>query len=269
MKRLTGIVAVFCLLLTGCATPTVSAQPYLDDLEQVLTLRATISTQYTDAMKTVLDYTRTPMPETLTEARMACVFAMEEIASIKEVESALTDDQRKAMAELGMNQADYTTPFRMQEYEKAVRLQNLSYLLYCLNEEPPFIDLAASLTEMNLAYENYDWQIEIAAVNILLADIPENALGTFRETFLPDLAALGGEDLKWETDRDVLEARADSVFDQIEVLIESLAQETGELYLQLLSEERDLQQELETAGVDLEDAEHLVSEIARLEGNAN
>lgn len=265
MERLICMIAASCLLLAGCTASAVPVQPYLDDLEEVLAIRAEISGFYTDALEVVLEYTRAPSPETLAGARTICVSALEGIAGAESVESALTDEQRTSMAELGMDQADYATPFRMQEYEKAVRLQNLSDLLCCLNEDPPFDDLAASLAEEKLSFERYDWQIELAAVNILLADVPGEKLGTFRDTFLPDLAALSGEDLKWETERDVLEARADAVFDQMEAMIESSAQKAGALYLELLFQKQDLRRELEAAGVDPERAEQLAVQVERLE----
>lgn len=265
MRRFAGMMVAFCLLLAGCAASPVPAQPYLDDLEAVLSVRAKISARYAGALEAVLTYARAPTPETLEEARAACVSAMEEIAGEAEIESALTEEQRTAMAELGMDQADYATPFRMQEYEKAARLQNLADLLSCLNEEPPDGELAACLAEMNLDYEGYDWQIEVAAVNILLAQVPEEELGEFRETFLPGLAALGGETLEWETDRDILEERAEAVFGRLEERIEAFARETGERYLQLLSKQRDLAEELEAAGMDGKEAEGLAREIGRLE----
>lgn len=264
-RHLACAITAICLLLTSCTASPVPVQPYLDDLEEVLTLRAEISASYTSALKTVLEYTRAPSSETLAKARTTCVSALEEIVGVKIIESALTDEQRTAMAELGMDQADYSTPFLMQEYEKTIRLQDLSDLLGCLNEDPPFDDLAASLAEDKLFFERCDWQIEVAAVNILLADIPEERLGAFRDTFLPELAALSGEALSWETDRDVLEARAGAVFGRMEASIELTARETGELYLEMLSRQQDLQQELEAAGVDPERAEQLAGQVKRLE----
>jgi len=269
MKRLAEILAALCLLLTACTVTPVPVQPYLDDLEAVLAVRAKLSTMYTDSLKKVLEYTQTPEPESLETAKLSCISTMENIANLETVESTLTDEERKAMLKLGIDQADYTTPFRIQNYEKEIRLQTLSELLFCLNEEPLFFRLAASISETNLAYESYDWQIEAAAVNILLADIPEENLGTFLDTFLPELAALGGETLIWETDRDILEGRASNAIDQIEALTESYAQETGELYLELLSRERDLRSELEQAGMEPENAEQLISAIEALEAMAD
>lgn len=265
MKRLAGIMATLCLLLVSCAISAVPIQPYLDDLETVLTVRTELSALYTDTLKTVLKYTQTPEPENLEAAKAACVSAMEKITSLETVESSLSDEQRKEMSKLGIDQVDYTTPFRMQNYEKTVRLQTLSELLFCLNKEPLSFRLAASIAEANLAYESYDWQIEVTAVNILLVDIPEKELGAFRDTFLPELAALGGETLTWETDRNILEERADSVIEQIEALTELHARETGELYLELLSQERDLRSELERAGMEPANAEQLADAIEELE----
>ena len=269
MKRLAEILAALCLLLTACTVTPVPVQPYLDDLETVLTVRAELSTLYTDALKTVLEYTQAPEPEKLETAKAACISTMEKITGLEAVESTLTDEQRKAMSKLGIDQVDYTTPFQMQDYEKEVRLQTLLELLSCLNSEPPFLRLATSIVETNLVYERYDWQIEAAAVNILLADIPEKNLVAFLDTFLPELAALGGETLMWETDRDILEGRASSAMDQMEALTESYAQETGELYLELLSRERDLRSELEQAGMEPENAEQLISAIEALEAMAD
>lgn len=232
-------------------------------------MRAELSTLYTDALETVLEYTQAPEPEKLETAKAACISTMEKIAGLETVESTLTDEQRKAMPKLGIDQADYATPFQLQNYEKEVRLQTLSDLLSCLNSAPPFLRLAASIVETNLAYESYDWQIETAAVNILLADIPEKNLGAFLDIFLPELAALGGETLMWETDTDILAERASSAMNQMEALTESYAQETGELYLELLSRERDLRSELEQAGMEPENAEQLISAIEALEAMAD
>ena len=56
---------------------------------------------------------------------------------------------------------------------------------------------------------------------------------------------------------------------QMEALTESYAQETGELYLELLSRERDLRSELEQAGMEPENAEQLISAIEALEAMAD
>ena len=120
MKRLAEILAALCLLLTACTVTPVPVQPYLDDLETVLTVRAELSTLYTDALKTVLEYTQAPEPEKLETAKAACISTMEKITDLEAVESTLTDEQRKAMSKLGIDQVDYTTPFQMQDYEKEV-----------------------------------------------------------------------------------------------------------------------------------------------------
>jgi len=73
----------------------------------------------------------------------------------------------------------------------------------------------------------------------------------------------------WETDTDILAERASSAMNQMEALTESYAQETGELYLELLSRERDLRSELEQAGMEPENAEQLISAIEALEAMAD
>lgn len=251
-------------LLSGCGKTSVQAEPYLQDLERALTLRDEVSQYYLEALEAAQAYTSDSSDESLRDAKDICLRSIEAITSMETVDSELTDEQRKSMSELGMDQADYMTPFLMQSYERGTRLQTLTDVLHYLNQAPVNNDALALMSDVNISFEKMGWQIDLIGLNHLLAEIPENQLEGFKNDFLANLSAFEGEAIQWESDRAVLEEQSEVVFSQMEDLVDKHAEGVGELYTSVLDETNRLSSELEAAGLPAGEAAQLEQEVDRL-----
>lgn len=263
MKRWYGLALILftVCLLSACGSAEIRAEPYLQDLERVLTLKVEVSQLYLEALSAARTYTEDPSEETLKNAKDSCLSAMDAIAGIDVIESELTIEQQEAMSKLGMDQADYMTPFLMQAYESGTRLQTLTDILCYLNQAPESDDALAISTNVNLSYEELSWQIDLIGLNHLLAEVPETQLKDFQGTFLTGLSTFAGGTVQWETDRTVLEERSEVVFGKMEDLISEQAQQVGALYSALLDDQKRLASELEAAGLSAEEAAQLERKV--------
>lgn len=258
-----ALLSIVCLL-SGCGRPSVQAEPYLQDLERALTLRDEISRCYLEALEEARAYTADPSDESLRKAKEVCLHSIEAITDMETVESELTDEQRRSMAELGMDQADYMTPFLLQSYEKGTRLQTLTDVLRYLNQAPVNNDALTLTSESNISFEKLGWQIDLIGVNHLLAEVPEDQVEDFKNDFLSNLFVFRGTDIQWETDRTVLEERSETVFGQMEDVIGRHAEGVGEIYASVLEEAKRVGPELEAAGLPADEAERLGRRVDRL-----
>ena len=263
MKRWYGLaVMLFAVcLLSSCGNAEIRADPYLQDLERVLTLKGEVSQHYLETLKAARAYTEEPSEETLKNAKDSCLSAMDAIVGIEVIESELTAEQQEAMSKLGMDQADYMTPFLMQAYEIGTRLQTLTDILCYLNQAPESNDSLAISSSVNLSYEELSWQIDLIGLNHLLAEVPETQLEDFQGTFLTGLSAFAGDTILWETDRTVLEERSEVVFGKMEDLVSAQAQQVGALYSFLLDDQKRRASELEAAGLSVEEAAQLEQKV--------
>lgn len=254
----------FICLLSGCGKTSVQAEPYLQDLERALTLRDEVSQYYLEALEAAQAYTSVSSDESLRDAKDVCLHSIEAITNMEEVDSELTDEQRKSMSKLGMDQADYMTLFLLQSYERGTRLQTLTDVLHYLNQAPVNNDALTLVSDVNISFEKMGWQIDLIGLNHLLAEIPENQIKDFRNDFLANLSAFEGEAIQWESDRAVLEERSETVFSQMENLVGKHAEGVGELYASVLDESNRLSSELEAAGLPAGEAAQLEREVDQL-----
>lgn len=263
MKRRNMLAAALIAMcvLSGCGG--IKAEPYLRDLERVLAVKDQVSRRYLEALETAKDYTEAPSEEALQNAKDACLSSMNAIADAGTVESELTAGQKEDMAKLGMDQADYMTPFLMQSYEKGTRLQTLTDVLHYLNQAPESNDFLALTANTNIPFEELGWQIDLLGLNHLLAEVPEGQLADFKTGFLENLNAFSGDTIPWGTDRALLEEQSETVFAQMEDLIGQHARQIGALYTETLEEKKRLGAELEAAGLSAEEAEELEQKVDR------
>lgn len=251
-------------LLAGCGNSDIRAEPYLQDLERVLTYRDQVSRYYLEALEAAKAYTDEPTEEALQNAKEVCLSSIAAITDTAAVESALTAEQREAMSEWGMDQADYMTPFLMQAYESGTRLQTLTDVLHYLNQAPLSDEALALTASTSIAFDTLGWQIDLIGINHLLAQVPEDQLKDFKTGFLENLSAFAGDTIQWETDRLILEERSEAVFGQMEDLIGEHAEQIGRLYTSLLDDGKGLGSELEAAGLPADEAAQLESRADQL-----
>lgn len=259
MKRWNVTAAVFFVvcLLSGCKSSEIQAEPYLQDLERALTLKAQVSRHYLEALAAAKTYTEEPSEEALQNAKNICLLSVDAITGLAAIESELTPGQRESMSDLGIDQADYMTPFLMQTYDRGTRLQTLTDVLHHLNQAPESDDILALTASINMSFEELSWQIDLIGINYLLAEVPASQLEDFKNNFLADLSAFAGDAIQWETDRAILDEKSETVFHEIENLIGEHAKQTGELYTSALNEKKGLGLELEAAGLPADEAAEL------------
>lgn len=256
MKRWNVPVAVFFVvcLLSGCKNSEIQADPYLQDLERALTLKAQVSQCYLETLAAAKAYTEEPSEEALQNAKDICLLSVDAITGLATIESELTPGQRESMSDLGIDPSDYMTPFLMQTYDRGTRLQTLTDVLHYLNQAPESDDILAFTTYINISFEELSWQIDLIGINYLLAEVPVSQLEDFKNSFLANLSAFAGGPIQWETDRAILDEKSETVFDEIENLIGEHAKQIGELYASALDEKKGLGLELEAAGLPADEA---------------
>ena len=245
--RAFAAIAALALLLAGCAASANRAQPYLEDLERIFALKDQVSRQYVAALAAARAYTEDPAPQALASAKETCLAAIAAITDAPGVTSALTEEQRQAMGELGMDPADYMTPFMMESYERGTRLQTLTDVLRYLNQAPLSNDALAMTAEIDTDFEGLSWQLDLTGLNHLLAELSEAEIRDFRDSFLMGLSSLEGTDIPWERDREALVSRH--------------AAEVGALYSAFLEEASPPGAALEDAGLPAEEAGRLAEEM--------
>lgn len=263
MRKVMVPVLVVLLCLGGCASRA-DPTPYLEELTRVLTVHDDLSAAYCRALEAALDYGQDPQGEGLDEAKAACIQALSAAADLETVEPALTEDQLAAMADLGMNEADYLTPFRTQAYERAVRMQTLTDVLACLNRGPEGRETAALLAEQELAFEQWDRQIRYLGINDLLAELPEETVRAYREEVLAGLASYQEGLPPWEDSREAVALRSEEVLAEMDAWLAGAAAETGELYAALLAQANDPEEEMTAAGAAPEAAAAVEQRFAQL-----
>ena len=259
--RAFAAMAALALLLAGCAASANRVQPYLEDLERIFTLKDQVSQQYVEALAAAQAYTADPAPQTLASAKETCLAAIAAITDAPGVTSALTEEQRQAMGELGMDPADYMTPFMMESYERGTRLQTLTDVLRYLNQAPLSNDALAMTAEIDTDFEGLSWQLDLTGLNHLLAELSEAEIRDFRDSFLMGLSSPEGTDIPWERDREALEARSEEIFAAMEALVSRHAAEVGALYSAFLEEASPPGAALEDAGLPAEEAGRLAEEM--------
>ena len=264
MKKLPPLLLLL-VLAAGCAK-TPDSQPYLDDLARVLTVHDALSASYCEALEAARAYGLSPTKEGLAEAKAACAGALQTAAGLETVDSALTAEQLEAMASFGVSETDYMTPFRTQEYERLVRMQTLGDVLACLNRAPAADEAVLLLSELELEFEQWDRELRYLGINELLCTLPAEETAAFREETLASLASYADGLPPWEDTREAAAKRSEETLAAMEDWAAEAAQESGELYASLLGEARDLEAELEEAGIPAEEARAIGETYEALDG---
>ena len=229
-KALLPLVVVL-LVFSGCSNgeDSVLARA-LDDIKQPLVLMDKRFELYENALLSIEEYLAAPGEDALEMAISICENAIVEIEGLTLPHSALTDEQRIALVKLGMNMGDYDALFQYTGYHNDINIETLTMLLRYLSQSPEQDDTLAYIVDFNNRYLIMDRMLEFLGLNALLYGFDSPELESFREGFLTGLLTLCADGLPWETELDVIEAKAEYWFSELEDEIDAYAEFVGTQY---------------------------------------
>lgn len=225
------VLLVMLFVLSGCSQTDQSVLTRaLDDIKASLTLMDTRFSIYENALLTILEYTENPNDEALDAAITACEGAIEEITSLTVPESSLTAEERAELVRLGMNMADYDIPFQYAEYHKEENIINLTDILYYLSNAPLLDDMLEYIVGFHVRFQSLNRKVAYAGMNTLFCHLNDPEIELFKTNFLSGLTSLSSDNLPWETELAVLEARIDFWLKEMEAEVDAYAEFIGALY---------------------------------------
>ena len=267
------LLITLCLLLNCCAAcaPAQKGEDALvcaiEAIKKPIELMDRRFLAYESALSSVVNYTETPMPQTLQAAKTACIEAIVTIAELPEVKLELDDETLRRMAEININIADFRIPFEYADYYKTDNIQTITMLLWYLDQVPEQNSALSYVSSYNMRFLKVDRQVEYLCINELFCHLSGAVIEDF-EDFLAGLPALGAEGLSWKTDSGTLEAMANELIKDAEVDVSAYASFVGEQYLTQLKEQADYAGMLREAGYNADEAETIAEKIAILSERA-
>lgn len=263
-KAYTAVVCWCILMLSGCAKQVNYTDIIMNDFKSLLIAQDMRLQLYEGALDAVNEYIDSPAPESLSKAQSVCSDTITQLLELEEVTSALDDKAKSEMISLSIDIADYNVPFHMQSYYKNNNVQSIMYLLYYLNKAPTLNEQLKYVVEFDLSYGTLERKVDYLAMNGLFVHVPEKATEDFRVDFLPSLTSFSADQLPWEKDEKIIEAKADSLFLDMEREILDYSDYVGSRYTDALTLRQECEAALMKNGVTEDEAEKLLEEIDQL-----
>ena len=202
----------------------------LDDIKPALVQMDRRYALYEDALDAVSAYVASPGAATLAAAGQSCSDAIAGIGALPDVTSGLTDGDREALVNIGLNLADYGVPFEYEASFRADYIDRLNAFSRYLGEEPVDLEMVGRMIRLHIRMDDVFRQTDYIGLNMVFCAFSGPEIDVFRDEFLPTLKALSADGLPWDTDAAALEAKANKLLDDVEADIDAYAAFVGERY---------------------------------------
>lgn len=234
------------------------------ELEEILAVVDNRTWYYENALNAASQYLDRPTDDNLQAARSVCTDSIKSILSLEVVTTALDEKTKNEMVSLGIDIIDYRALFGGQAQYKALHIRTIMSIIYYLNNAPDMNVNLDNLLELELRTETAFRQIDYIGINHLLANVPDDDLGDFISVFLPGLQAFSADQLPWEKNKTVLEAKAEALFLDAENAIGEFAGFIGEEYANLLTTQKEQENVLISNGLTANEAKEILDGINQL-----
>lgn len=273
MKKIHIKVICLCLCLSSmlfvCISNTSTKKMdtiniVLDDFKEILKVHDLRIENYENALASTLKYIKSPTEENLSLAKKACIYSIRQILEIEEVHSILDDKIKNEMIALNIDIFDYSVPFNMQSYYKDNNIQTIMNILYFLNNAPIMNEQLQYMVEMNIRIEAAERKIDYLGLNGLFFKVDDKDIDDFKSNFLPSLKSFSRDNLSWEKNSTVIEAKANSLFLDIEKEIIDYSNFVGNQYVDILILNQECENVLIENGFTNDEAKEMISKINNL-----